>query len=319
MREIKNLVWVFLAAILLATAMAGVGMSSSSVVMYVDPQYSVVAPDGMFDVYVTVSDVVDLFLAELHISFAPALLEVYDDPLTPPEIDIEGINPGVVAPNCEKIHVERLDNEAGWLGVVAGRPLGVKTGLTGTVQVARITFRCKMEGFGDIQLYDTGIKNIHGTDIEHTTEVGYAINTVLALDPPILWIRRKGAHGGGLWPLWETAVWTEGLTNTISSRIKNTGDSSVRVKVKVTITGPLGIEPPIWTDIKTIAGRDGGTPGEVTVSADFSVPATGKYYMQGVLYFEPVPDVWVPWPAVQGVFGGEGLSRYNPGDSFKAA
>jgi len=176
MRGMKNLVWISLVT-MLVIAMAGLGEASPEIVLYVDPEITT-KQSGNFDIYVTASDVVDLFLAEFLLRFNSSVLAVVDDPATS---DIEGVNSGDVAPYLEKIHVEMLDNTEGWVRVASGREVEVKEGLTGTVQLAKITFSVKAEGFSDLHLYgappvnDTQLVGLtykygelENVDLEHT-------------------------------------------------------------------------------------------------------------------------------------------------------
>lgn len=139
--------------------------------VYVDPPEVLgVSIGNTFDIYVTVSDVVDLFLAEFSLSWDPTLLDT----------DVGNIATGDTAPYLEEIYIKNLDNAAGSLLFVVGRPAGVKTGLSGTVQLAKITFLVEAEGSCDLNLYDTALVGIDANwdtfDIEHTTKDGYFSN-----------------------------------------------------------------------------------------------------------------------------------------------
>lgn len=176
MRARRSMVWMCLVALLASMAVAGVSMSSPEVTVYVDPRVTSAPPGETFDVYVTVSEVVELYLVEINMSFDPLVLEVVDDPATAGLSDIEGINPGEVEPYMENIVLENLDNTAGWLQVVAGRPMGEQWGLSGTVQIAKITFTVKTEGRS--ALHFSYIEMIDGWNnrIAHATEDGLYAN-----------------------------------------------------------------------------------------------------------------------------------------------
>jgi len=154
MRGMKNLVWISVVA-MLVMAMAGVGKASPEIVLYTDPWLSVADPGETFDVYVTASGLVDdfpLFGAEFFMNFSATVLAVVDDPATTE--DVEGINLGDVEPYLDHIFIEKANNDEGWLHVVMGRPVGVKEGLTGTVQIAKITFLVEAEGSCDLTFYN---------------------------------------------------------------------------------------------------------------------------------------------------------------------
>ncbi|UCB60912.1 MAG: hypothetical protein JSW72_02315 [Candidatus Bathyarchaeota archaeon] len=135
--------------------------------VHVDPSEVLgVSIGSTFDIYVTVSDVVDLFLADFSLSWDPALLETA----------VGNINTGDTAPYLEYIYVETVDNLYGELYVAVGRPPGVSEMLSGTVQLAKITFLVEAEGSCDLHIFDTTLLEIDVVHIEHTTKDGYFSN-----------------------------------------------------------------------------------------------------------------------------------------------
>jgi len=156
--------------------------ASPEVVVYVDPSLTIADQGTTFDIYIIASDVVDLFLTEIYLSWDPPLLYT----------DTDSINFGDVAPFLDYIWMEEVDNDEGWLHVVVGRPLMVTEGLSGTVQIAKITFLVKAEGSSDLHFYDNpatvdieprllapGTDPSPGApllDIEHTPVDGYFSN-----------------------------------------------------------------------------------------------------------------------------------------------
>jgi len=183
-RRRKNLAWTLLVTILISTAFSVAlidsGMGNPEVVLYVDPPEVLDVDIGdSFDIYITASDVEDLFLTEIYLSWDPPLLYT----------DIDSINPGDVAPYLEQIWIENVNNDEGWLHVSTGRPIGVKEGLSGTVQIAKITFLVEGEGSCDLHFYDNPdtteveprLKNSAGVDMERTIEDGYFSNA-----PPVV-------------------------------------------------------------------------------------------------------------------------------------
>jgi len=169
----RTLVWILVVGILASWALAGVGKATPGILIYTDPEYAAKTPGETFSLYVTASDVVALFLQEFNMTFDPSILAVVDDPTTE---DIEGVNAGDTEPYLEEIWVEKLNNTQGWVFVTAGRPLTVKEGLSGTVQVAKITFEVKAEGSSDLELQDTRIKYglpYEPEDLPHETRDGH--------------------------------------------------------------------------------------------------------------------------------------------------
>ena len=175
----KNLIWICFVTLLVGMTIARVGLANPEIKIYADPKIIAKPPGESFDITVKASDVADLFLAEFYLSFDPAVLAVEDDPAT---AEIEGIKLGEVEPYLDKIWIERLSNAEGWLHVVAGRPEGVTEGLSGTVQIAKITFLVEAEGTSDLQFYDNPetpdteprLKDIFYNEY-HTKEDGFFI------------------------------------------------------------------------------------------------------------------------------------------------
>ena len=188
----KTLVWILVVAILASSALAGVGRASPGILIYTDPEIVTKEQGETFSIYVTASGVPGdptpaLFLQEFNMSFDPSVLAVVDDPATgtPEDPVIEGVNPGDTEPYLEEIWVEKLDNTEGWVFVTAGRPLEEKRGLGGTVQVAKVTFEVKAEGFCDLELRDTRVKYgkpYSGEDVPHETRDGYFTTELFPYD-----------------------------------------------------------------------------------------------------------------------------------------
>jgi len=153
----KNLAWTLIVVILISTAftvaLIGSGTGNPGVALYVDPSLNVAGPGTTFDIYITASDVEDLFLTEIYLSWDPPLLYT----------DAGSINPGDVAPYLEQIWIENVNNDEGWLHVSTGRPIGVKEGLSGTVQIAKITFL--VEGDGPAVGVEPRLKDSVGQDM----------------------------------------------------------------------------------------------------------------------------------------------------------
>lgn len=183
----KTLVWILVVAILASTALAGVGRASSSILIYTDPEIVTKEQGETFSIYVTASgvpaDPPALWLQEFNMSFDPSVLAVVDDPAT--DKDIEGVNTGDTEPYLDEIWVEKLNNTEGWVKVTAGRPLGVKTGLGGIVQIAKVTFEVKAEGFCELELRDTRIKYgkpYDPEDVPHEKRDGYFTTELFPYD-----------------------------------------------------------------------------------------------------------------------------------------
>ena len=167
MKMRKKLAWIFLVTLIASIMITGQSFSSPELLLHVDPPLSSAPPGATFDIYVTAGTegepVSNLFLAEFSLSWDPPLLYT----------DVDSINLGDVAPFLDLIYVEQVNNEEGWLAVTVGRPPLVKDGLSGVVQLAKITFLVEADGTSDLHLYDTRLKDTpSGTDLVHVTEDG---------------------------------------------------------------------------------------------------------------------------------------------------
>jgi hypothetical protein len=284
-RGIKNLIWISIAIALLATTLVNLGATSPGTTFFAGAGGASIGET--FHVFPTVSGMPTfpypekLFLAEFSMSFDPDVLEVID-------IDIGEL---------DYVYIEEWDNGAGWLHAVIGRPPGQFEGLMGDVEVGTITFLLKAEGSSALHLYNTRLKNMAGADMSHTTVDGWT------LTPPMLYIRRRE---GKVYPGWHSRSWYEGLTNTLYADIANYDTAAYTIKVMFVIdAGPMGIIS-LETDPATVPAavwNDDVTPGMVTVSAEFTVPMSGTYYVSAALFLVPYPG------SRSDSIGGEGISR----------
>jgi hypothetical protein len=296
----RKLVWIPIVA-MLVLSMVGISAASPGVALvYVDPEMST-APVGLtFSIVVKVDDAEDLWLAEFELNYHPGILEIADDPLT---VEIEGID---VAPSSQYMEVIYIENygmhspNLAWLRVVAGRPLGVKTGMTGTVSLAKITFRVKAEGYSDLHLYSIDLLNPMREYQDSAIGDGY-FEPMLTW--PVLFIRTEGAR---IYSQWNNEKWFAGLTNTLFAKVVNLGTADANIKVKFIV----GVQQ-LWSTTG-VAPVNGST----TVSADYIVPSRGTYYVRAELYYETTSG-WIPWSEVQGLLGGIGVSK-DIGTRFKA-
>jgi hypothetical protein len=148
---------------LCVSLVAGTDGSSLGTVLYIDPTLSSAKPGRTFNITVTAKEVMELFLGEFYLCWDSRLLYT----------DIDKVNPGDVTPYLDNIYIEEVNDTEGWLHVVVGRPVGVKEGLNGTVQIAKITFLVRRSGSCALHLYNTRLKDIDGVDQPHTTKDGY--------------------------------------------------------------------------------------------------------------------------------------------------
>jgi len=135
----------FVLAFLLSLAVVGTGKASPALTFGCDPDVTIgLAISDTFDVYLTAFDVTDLFLVDYFLSFDPAILST-----SPADIDY-GVNPGVDA--LDSIMIETV--VGGVIHIVAGRPIGVKVGLSGDITTVKITFTVVADGNCGLYFYD---------------------------------------------------------------------------------------------------------------------------------------------------------------------
>lgn len=158
MRDRKIVIYTFLLSFLLGVAFVGTGKASPALTFGCDPDVTIdIDPAATFDVYITAFEVNYLFLAEYRLNFDPAIIST----------DVANINfgddPGVDDGALDNILIETVVGDE--IHIVAGRPIGVKTGLSGDIQTVKITFTVVAEGSCGLYLYDVRLKNVAGEDL----------------------------------------------------------------------------------------------------------------------------------------------------------
>jgi hypothetical protein len=179
-----------------------------------------------------------------------------------------------------------------------------------------VTFEVIAEGTCDITFGpDCALINSVGRTIPMRDPIpGFVIGYPA---PDELYIRTKGAHGGGVWPDWH--VGAIGDMQTLNARINNLGPVGADVKVLFHVVAPGMPVFEFWSNEAWIDPRvgDTGTPGEVVVSATFQVEIPGEYTVSGMLYFKAAPlDEFVYYGLYEG-FAGIGDTR-DIATKFKA-
>jgi len=179
-----------------------------------------------------------------------------------------------------------FDNEAGtlylfgaYLDPIARFPYGYE-GL-----LASVTFHIVGEGSSDLAFGEaTGLVDATGRFIPCGVEDGL----VISKPGPELYVRRRGAHGGGVWPEWHVgAVCSD---QTLYARVMNYGEMGADVEVVFEVIR-AGMETQYYTsnqapiDAATWV-EDDIVPGEVIVSATFHVGDPGLYEVNAKLYFK---------------------------------
>jgi len=302
-------------------ATSGVVMASPApwapdgTLIYVDHWLSTAEVGETFTVSVKVQDVTDLFLADFEMTIDYGVLEIVDDPATD---EIEGIEIDDQANSFDYLWNSMLWLEVTpartWmkLKAVTGRPAGVKEGLSGTVGLAKLTFivkgRASLGSVGGIlKLFFTDLIDVDGNHVGHMVADG-----MFATDYPILWAKKKGAHGTGIWTDWSSTTYYDGLTNTLNAKIVNTGTQGAMVRMIFKIERPDAMTDEIASAPVFVPAGDTGT-----VSVSCALDAPGRYAVTGFVEYEIVPFRWISWAAVEPILGGLANTR-DTGNTFRA-
>jgi len=282
---------------LLALAFVSMPVKSPEVAtMSLDPAGFVgLAVNTPFSTNVMISDVTNLAGYEFKLSYDSSLLHV-----TGITIVTDWFGPDV--------SIWKQTNVAGLVWLIVTLPLGTVVGVDGGGIVATIDFVVDAEGLTLLDLHDTLLGNPWAEPIIHHAADGAFANVPL----PILWIKDKGAQGGGMWPEWHVAA--PGTLQILYARIVNTGDMGCYIKVAVNVYSPMAGGFPVETNTAWI---DPKGPQEVTqtVTVEFTNTWTeGVYYVSGTILFSLDGSLWVPYSAFEAVIGGRGTTRDVPGN-----
>jgi hypothetical protein len=179
---------------------------------------------------------------------------------------------------------------------------------TGSGVLATVTFEVVGEGISGIVLGpQTALFDPQGNELPPMSTHGHGlfINTENA---PELYIRTRGAHGGGVWPEWHVGL--VGELQTMYCRIMNYGEQSAEVKVVFTVVYGMFPKMEFPSDIATIDAAtwisEDIVPGELVVSASFMPPGPEIFYISAKLYLGTEE---YPYELIEGLFGGVGVSR----------
>ncbi len=179
---------------------------------------------------------------------------------------------------------------------------------TGSGVLATVTFEVVGEGMSGIVLGpETGLFDPLGNELPPMSTHGHGLflNTENA---PELYIRTRGAVGGGVWPEWATADWE--TEQTLYSKIMNYGEQSAEVKVVFTTVAAGYPKIGYHSDVATI---DAATwiseeivPAEVTVSVSFLPDGPAHFHVGVELY---LGAEMYPYALIEGLFGGVAVGK----------
>jgi len=196
--------------------------------MYVSPPPIInVAPGGSFSIDIMILEVTDLFGYEFKLKFNPTVLQGVD--MDPTKI---GINM-VVGDFFSTYYAWKntIDNVNGiaWLGVT--QPLGTPGGVSGSGQLAAITFNVVGTGAFYLDLYDTKMGDRLAVPISHKVLDGYFANIV---DPVVFGADlryRRSTNRPGEYTFKYPAM---GTTQMLYGEIKSLGNVPVQARIKFT-------------------------------------------------------------------------------------
>lgn len=326
MRE-KALVLLPIVALLLLNIAIIETNSTPTTTMYITPGMTptftppTVNVNDIISVYIKVSDATNIKGAAARLSFDNTILEFkdatsytpnflgtgasvsfsYDFIIKPPQVDIFGVR------------------------TLAG-------GSSGTGIWARVRFKAIAVGTSAISfvVFQQFTALVH-PDLTWFIPDLVDATVIVGPVPPVpwhteLWVTPK--HGGKVWPDWPVGY--PGDTQRLYARIRNTGTDAVWVTVKYMLTGAatatywprLGSDSPatIRGELLPAATFDASgnmiAPGSVEVaSPTFVVPASGYYFVKGIVYLSAVGPTG-PWTVWDASMGGDGISRDIGTSSF---
>ena len=258
-------------------------------------------PGQSFTVDIVISDVTNLGGYEFTLSYSTSVLTTSAADVT--------IVTDWFSPDGIKVWTKKVDDTLGYMRLVVSLPLGTMVGIDGSGTVVTIKFTVDDYGTTVLDLHDTMLGDPWAVPIIHGASDGFFANVPL----PQLWIKDKGAQGGGMWPEWHVA--DPGTPQTLYARIVNTGDAGCYIKVKVNVYSPnVGSLSPVSTGQAWIPPKEAHNV-TVTLTADFTdTHTTGVYYVSGTIEFSLDEVVWVQYSALEDIIGGRGTTRDVPGN-----
>jgi hypothetical protein len=308
----KNLVWtLLLIPTILSMLVVAVPAPFGPPYLYVDPEIiwddtMVVGTEFTVDIKVSFISPWDyLWAYQIEMYFNPSVLQCidYEDG---PFMESGGGNavfvPGLGPDNTEGT----IALFGAYLYPIAFFPYG-EDGV-----LATITFEVVGEGASNILIgSDSALTNALGRQLP----LGRAIHGLFcnSATTPEMYLRRRGAHGGGAWPEWHVGLYTE--DQTLYATVMNYGEmgADIEVRFEVSAVGMPTMEyttNEAWLDAATWVAEE-IVPGEVTVSATFPTGTPGMFTVSGKLFIEFGGMKWqkVFYGKLEGLCGGEGSTR----------
>ena len=226
----KNIIWLTMAVMLISVAFVNINLAQEGAVVAVEPPTTKnLLPGDYFDIYITITNVVDLRAFGFVLDFAPftSVLNIYA--VDEGDFLSEGADPGV-----NTWFEYGVDTFEGLLTVGCVRHKDLDpSGMSGSGTLAIVHFQVVEAGRSPLDLEEVKLYNTDLDPIPCTTVNGIYIGPEATLKHP---------HGR------ITANrWTVGDTAEFKMSVKNTADVPLYVKVRFTFQREDGEAAYIWT------------------------------------------------------------------------
>jgi hypothetical protein len=278
----KKILWM-LFLVPLVLGLAPVLVSATAPYMYVSPDFMWVTPDKEFSVGIALS-----YIAKSEYLMAYQL-ELFVDPDVIRPISWEN-GPFLESAGGSASFApgQGFDETTGKLWLFGGLIVNPQAPQApeGSGVLAIVTFEVVGLGDSDIIIGYNDLVDMNNEYIGTDPPEHGAVHSEYG---PELYLRRRGAHGGGAWPEWHVGF--VGTTQTLYARVRNYGAVGADVIVLFEVKAPgmpiqYVVSNPTWIDPRNPVD---GTPGEVVVSGSPSTGVPGLFTVSGQLYFKAGP------------------------------
>jgi hypothetical protein len=169
-------------ALILMVALLPVGVWADGTTVSFEPSSATAEIGDTVNVDVRIANVSNMYGAEVHITFDPARLQVLDDDLDTPGVQIL---PGSFFPKTDPVFIvlNEADNTAGTIDFAIAL-LAPESPLSGTGTLATIRFAAQMAGTAQLGWSSTKLATPDGLPIAHTTANGQISISVPPTPPP---------------------------------------------------------------------------------------------------------------------------------------
>jgi hypothetical protein len=281
----KKMFWLLLIPIVLSIAIIPSRSAIIKTWLLVSPEETWCRPGDTFSVNILVSYVTPmqaLWAYQIEMSYDPDVIHgvsVEDGPF----MESDGGTAVFIEGEGFDDTIGKLSLCGAYLDPIANFPSGMYETL------AIVTFEVVGEGTSDLVLGpDSALINSAGRIIEMKPSLP---GVVIGQAGPELYVRRRGAHGGGVWPEWHVGAVCE--DQTLYARILNYGETAAQVYVDFEVSSTtFGTQKPT-SNVDTVPAAtwvaDDIVPGEIVVSVTFHPPGPAVFTVSGKLFFKAGP------------------------------